>query len=310
MSHPKRRENQMRGLGKSFFRVGVPTALLVVAGSVSLGLAGTTAASASPPPNGAATITNPNTNAPLTSGGSTTVFTVDLPAQAACSKDTAANGYHVFSYLVTQATDPYTVTFGSGTPSAGYGLIDGNGYYGSANTAPTTGQIINIPADFEWADELNAGATATTLDGGSSATWETGIACANPAGTLTDYWNTSVTFTKSTTDPNKFVWSVPTASLDTTKTTVKCAPKKAKVGKVDKCTATVADSTHKTTKPTGTVTWSGGPGAFGTSTCTLSAGKCTDTFTPSAKGTDTLTAAYGGSATEKVSSGTAKLKVT
>jgi hypothetical protein len=298
----------MRGLGKSFLGIGVPTALLMVAGSVSLGLAAPTAASASTL-NGTATITNPSTNQPLSSGASTTTFTVDLPAQAACSADTATNGYHVFSYLVPQGTDVTTISFAGGTPSTGFGLIDGNGYYGSANTAPTTGQIIDIPADFEWADLLNVGASAATLDGGSSATWEGGLACADPSGTLTDYWNTPVIFTKSTTDPNKFVWTVPTVSPDKTKTTVKCAPKKGKVGKVDTCTATVADTTHPTTKPTGTVTWTGGTGAFGSPTCTVSAGKCTDTFTPSAKGVSTLKASYGGGATDAASSGTAKLKV-
>jgi hypothetical protein len=305
MSHPNRRENQMRGLGKSILGVGLPTALLVVAGSVSLGLAATPAAWAT---SGTATITDPNTNLPLSSGGSTTVFTVDLPAQAACSKDTANNGYHVFSYLVTASTNISTLTFGTGAPSSGYGLADGSGYYGSANTAPTTGEVINIPNDFEWADTLNIGASAATLDGGSHATWEAGLACANPAGTLTDNWNTPVTFTKSTSDPHGFVWTAGVPK-DTTKTTVKCAPKAGKIGKVDTCTATVADSTSKSTKPTGTVSWSGGTGAFGTPTCTLSAGKCTDTFTPSAKATDTLTGAYGGSASEAVSSGTAKLKV-
>ncbi len=188
--------------------------------------------------------------------------------------------------------------------------MDGSGYYGSANTAPTTGQIINIPSDFQWAYLVTAGVTtAATLDGGSSATWQAGIACANSNGTLTDYWNTPVTFTKSTTDPNKFTWTAG-VPLDTTKTTVKCAPKKGKIGKADKCTATVTDSTNKKTKPTGTVTFSGGTGAFGSPTCTLAAGKCTDTFTPSAKGSNTLKASYGGSATEKTSSGTAKLKVT
>jgi hypothetical protein len=298
----------MRSLGKSFFRVGLPAAVLVVAGSASFGLVAT-AASASTL-DGTATITNPNTNLPLTSGGSTTVFTVDLPAQAACTGDTASDGYHVYSYLVSKTTNIVTgLNFSSGTPSTGFGLIDSSGYYGPANTAPTTGQIIDNPADFEWADLLNAGATASGLTGASSTTWEAGLACANSSGTVTDYWNTPVTFTKSTTDPNKFTWTAG-VPLDTTKTTVKCAPKKGKTGKADKCTATVADTKSKTTKPTGTVTFSGGTGAFGTPTCTLAAGKCTDTFTPSAKGTDTLTASYGGSATEAASSGTAKLKVT
>jgi hypothetical protein len=76
----------------------------------------------------------------LSGGGSETQFTVDLPAQAACSGDTATDGYHVFSYLLPKGTSVQSITFSSSGPSAGLGFADGSGYYGSANTAPTTGQ--------------------------------------------------------------------------------------------------------------------------------------------------------------------------
>jgi len=136
------------------------------------------------------------------------VFTVVLtPSPADCSGDTASGGYHVYSYLLPQATAVTTDDFSTGSPSEGLGLVDSSGYYGPANTAPTTGQIINIPADFEWADLLSLGETAANLDNGSSAVWDAGIACANSSGAVTDYWNTQVTFTKSTSDPNGFVWS-------------------------------------------------------------------------------------------------------
>ncbi len=157
--------------------------------------------------NGTATITNPSNNQPLSSGGSTTVFGVDLPAQAACSGDTATDGYHVFSYLVPVTTSVTSITFVGGSPSTGFGLIDGSGYYGSANTAPTTGQVIGIPADFQWADLLNLGVTASTLDGGTGE-WNTGLACANSSGVVTDYWNTEVNFIASGSDANGFIWSV------------------------------------------------------------------------------------------------------
>ena len=39
------------------------------------------------------------------SGGSSTPFTVVLPANASCSGDTAHDGYHVYSYLVPRGTD-------------------------------------------------------------------------------------------------------------------------------------------------------------------------------------------------------------
>jgi hypothetical protein len=157
--------------------------------------------------DGVATTTN-TTLSPLTSGGSTTQFSVVLPANAACTGDTATGGYHVYSYLVPQGTNIPTVTFTS-HPSTGYGFVNNVGvYYGAVNTAITTGQIPTLPTNFEWGPWVsNDGVPASTFDGGSSAIWEGGIACANSSGTLTDYWNTQLTFTASGSDPNGFTWS-------------------------------------------------------------------------------------------------------
>ena len=90
-------------------------------------------------------------------------------------------------------------------------------YYGSANTASTTGQIIGIP-DFEWGPAIHGdGLTSALLyNGGTSGVWEAGIACANSSGVVTDYWNTEITFTSSNTDPDGFVWAdVPGLPTDT-----------------------------------------------------------------------------------------------
>ncbi|MGD0381472.1 MAG: hypothetical protein ABSC30_15970 [Acidimicrobiales bacterium] len=167
--------------------------------------------------NGTATITDPALN-PLSSGGSGTSFSVALPAQAACTGDTASDGYHVFSYLVPQGTSPTTISFNTGFPSTGYGFFSSIGtYYGSANTASTTGQIIGIP-DFEWGPAIHGdGLTSALLyNGGTSGVWEAGIACANSSGVVTDYWNTEITFTSSNTDPDGFVWAdVPGLPTDT-----------------------------------------------------------------------------------------------
>jgi LPXTG-motif cell wall-anchored protein len=161
--------------------------------------------------DGTATITNPSNGQPLGTGGSqvpsSTPFTIDLPAQAACSGDTSTDGYHVFSYLLAQGTTVTTDSFSSGFPSEGLGLFYSKGYYGSADTAPTTGQVISIPTDFDFADLLSHGQTAATLDGGSTLSWEAGLACAQSNGTVSDYWNTVVTFTTSNSDPNGFTWS-------------------------------------------------------------------------------------------------------
>ncbi len=165
------------GLGLRGRRAGIIVAL----GSWSLYAATSATQASAATLNGTATIVNPTDNSALSGGGSATVFGVTLPAQAACSGDTATDGYHVYSYLVPQGTAVMALTFVGGTPSSGFGLIDGSGYWGAQNTAPTTGQIIDIPADFEWADLLNAGATATGLTTGNGK-WETGLLCANSTG--------------------------------------------------------------------------------------------------------------------------------
>jgi hypothetical protein len=41
-----------------------------------------------------------------------------------------------------------------------------------------------------------------------SARWEGGIACANTDGVVTNYWNSNVEFTASSTDPGGFTWKV------------------------------------------------------------------------------------------------------
>jgi len=200
----QRAKGTVMKIGRSVRGVGTVVAL---GAALALWALPTATASASTL-DGTATITNPVTSAALSSGGSTTVFTVVLtPAPADCSGDTATDGYRVYSYLLPEATSITSNDFSSGSPSEGLGLVDGSGYYGPANTAPNTGQIISIPSDFEWADLLNLGETASELDGGSSAVWNAGIACANSSGAVTDYWNTQVTFTSSVSDPHGFVWS-------------------------------------------------------------------------------------------------------
>jgi len=187
----------------SLRRVAARTVGLGLAGALLFGALQGASASASTL-GGTATIANPSNSQPLASGGSTTLFTVTLPQGAACSGDTANNGYHVYSYLVPKGTTITSLTF-VGQPSQGYGLFDSGGnYYGPQNTAITTGQIVSIPNNFEWAPLVTGGVlTVAQLSG----VWEAGLACANSSGTLTDYWNTEVTFTASGSDPNGFTWA-------------------------------------------------------------------------------------------------------
>jgi hypothetical protein len=220
-SHPPNRSRRTGGAGATA-RVGL-TALL--AGLTTLGtlvLAGAAPASASTI-GGSAALASPGTATTLPSGASITPFTVSLPSQAACDSDTASHGYHVYSYLVPQGTSLSGVTF-EGFPSTGFGLVDNTGtYFGPANTAIGTGQIVSIPNNFQWGPLVSDGGLTLSqlLYTGSgkkaSGIWEAGLACADTHGALADNWNTQVTFTASATDPNKFVWAaVPGMAIVTT----------------------------------------------------------------------------------------------
>jgi hypothetical protein len=194
-------------------RAGLAVALAALTGVATLTLAvvGMGAATASTL-NGVATTATPSNDNYLASGGSNTDFTVTLPSGAVCTGDTAHDGYHVWSYLVEKSATISSTTFSDNTgPSQGFGLYESDlNYYGPVNTAQTTGQIIGIPNDFQWGAGVSGGSfTAADLlyTGGTSGIWEGGLACANSSGVLTDNWNTQITFTKSTSDPNGFTWS-------------------------------------------------------------------------------------------------------
>ena len=202
--HPGRRSHRT---GRRVMLAGL--ASIAVLASLVVGRAGPASASTL---NGTATIVSPGTTTPLPSGGSADLFGISLPAQAACEGDTATHGYHVYSYLVPQGTNLSTVTFTT-HPSVGSGLFESNGkYYGPINTAVTTGQITGIPNDFQFSQVLTHGVTLPQLlytGSGSTASgiWESGLACANSSGALTDNWNTVVTFNASSTDSNGFTWA-------------------------------------------------------------------------------------------------------
>jgi hypothetical protein len=160
-----------------------------------------------------ATIANPGGLTALTSGGSETQFTLNLPAQASCYADSAKGGFLVYSYMVKPNTNLSTLSYVNGPPSGTYGLVTSpHTYFGSVNTAATTGQVIGVPNDFEWAPLTNTSSgfkvplSSILYTGGTSGIWDVGLLCAK-AGKPIQYWNTKVTFTASGSDPNGFVWS-------------------------------------------------------------------------------------------------------
>ncbi|HTZ09225.1 MAG TPA: putative Ig domain-containing protein [Acidimicrobiales bacterium] len=203
---------------------GAVVAAVVAGAIVPLVLGASTPALASTL-DGAAVITDTASN-PLSSGASTAEFSLALAptnaTPAACSGDTASDGYHVYSYLVQAGTTISSLTFTS-HPSAGLGLVNNVGvYYGSANTAIHTGQIVSIPTNFEFGPLVaDDGVALSTLlyTGGTTGVWEAGLACATSSGTLSDYWNVPVTFSASGSDPNGFVWSAYQTTPQTAPTT-------------------------------------------------------------------------------------------
>ena len=95
------------------------------------------------------------------------------------------------------------------------------------------------------------------------------------------------------------------ATLRTTSTTVTCTPGSVTVGGATKCTATVKDTAAGTpSTPAGTITFtSSTSGTFSPVTCTLSGGSCASSFSPSAGGQDTISAAYSGDKSHAASRG-------
>ncbi len=180
---------------------------LAVASGPSLLISGTAGAAVTV---GSAEITQPGTNTPLRSGGSTTLYGVALPAGASCSADTEHHEYHIYTYLLAKRLAPTAVNVGkwpySGLGTDGrFGFISGGEYVGALNTAPGTGAVVGLPEEYTWSRLTPAD---LFTKGESSSTWNAGIACANPRGVITNYWNTEVIFTASKTDPGGFTWRV------------------------------------------------------------------------------------------------------
>ena len=140
---------------------------------------------------GTAVITAGGESTPLNSGGSATLYGVQLPSGASCPGDTAHDGYLVYSYLVPAGVSPTVVSFKTGDPSKYYGYISEGSYYGAVNTAENTGEIVEIPPQFTWSRLTPADLFPP---GAHTATWDGGIACADTHGVVTNYWNSEIVF--------------------------------------------------------------------------------------------------------------------
>jgi fibronectin type III domain protein/Big-like domain-containing protein len=260
--------------------------------------------------------------------GSGTVTAIGSPV-------TVSGGTATFDYTTVSGdagSDNYTAIF---TPNAGtnYSVSDSNSLPFTVNGggatvpgAPTSpsATLGKKSIAVKWTDPASNGGSPITGYDVYCSTSSSPSTSGTPSATVSGATATSATVTgtskKSTyycvvTAANAQGQSAasPVAStkgLDKTKTTVACAPKKVATGVKATCTAKVSDSTTKSATASGTVAWSGGTGSFGNPSCTLSAGSCSVSFTPSAKGTQTITATFSGNGTQATSKGTGKLKVT
>jgi hypothetical protein len=250
---------------------------LITTGSMMLVLEHSASATTTATLSGNAVIANGSTDAEQDAGGSADLFTVNLPSGAACPADSSTGGFYVYSYLVKKGTDFSTLTFVN-HPSVGLGLFTNTNAYFRANTAVGSPALINqIPSTLQFAALLKNSTLATLLYSGSTGVWEAGIACAdsNNGGALSNYWNTEVTFTASSSDANGFTWAQVVGS-----------------------TTTTDPSTTTTTTAGGTTTTTAG----GTTT-TTSGTSSTSTSTTLAGAASAASASSGGSGTGSSVSG-------
>jgi len=231
---------------------------------------------------GNATVTDPQTNQPLTSGGSSTSFTLKLPAGAACTGDSATGQYKVQSYMVPSNVDPGSLQFGSTGPQpTAFGanfkepLYDTNGTaYVNGQTANATtpggpGPIINIPT-FNFAVYSPGNIPA--------GIYNVGIACTlGPASTTQEdkYWNVQLTFTTDQNDsPAQIHWTVtPTATTSTTGAATTSSTSSSTTSTTthgSTTSTTTGGTTTTTTHATTTSTTTGGTTTTSTSTPTRS----------------------------------------
>ena len=283
--------------------VTVLAIVLMAAGSLLLAFE-RTAAAATPTYSGAATIADGSSDTTELSGGSASLFTFNLPAQAACPGDTTTGGYLLDSYLVPQSTPLSSLTFSGGIPSAGFALYNSanNKAWVAQNTNTGTGQISGIPNAFEFGSASQVGHSRPALTSllASPGVWEAGVAC-DLNGALTDYWNTEVTFTASTSDPGGFTWTqVPgnqSGSTSTTTTTGGSGTTTTTSDPSATTTTTTSASTTTTTAASSTTTTAAGVSSAaigGTGTGSSGTGS---TFSSGSTGTGSSSTGTGSSGT-------------
>ncbi len=207
-----------------FWRTATKAGMAATALGLGLAVFSSQAAFAALGTVGTATPINPTTKAPLTgSQPSQTLFNFALSPTsgqpvAYCSGASSTNGTQEQSYLIPASTSPASLTYTGGNinGTGNFSLYDNSGaQVGPTNTA-TSGQVVAIQnANIDLGDNFPV---STVIPSGTSAQWNMGIACTVPpagggAATVTDYWNTIVTFTTSAGDPMGYTWTYGTAAV-------------------------------------------------------------------------------------------------
>ncbi len=226
-----------------------------------------------------AAATSPNAGQLLSGGGTAEQFTLVNPTFAACSGDSANDGYRIQSYVVPAAINPETLTFDSNGPiPAGTGAAlrvplfnSVNGVpFVDRNTAVETGQIVGVPA-FSFAVFGAEGGTIVP-----AGTYNVGLACTLGSASATQldkYWNVQINVTTAAADPGGFTWTVLGQDPTTTTTSTSTG------------SSTTSTSTGSSTTSTGSSTTSSSTSSTGSSTTTSTVAVRGVTQTPGSGGT-------------------------
>jgi hypothetical protein len=147
---------------------------------------------------------------PLATGGSTTEFSLELPAESDCPGDSEHDSWRVQTFLVPSTIDPGTLTWAIGPQSdAGtvYSLYDTftqpviEGLLPSNDGTGKPARITTLPP-MDFAVFVPKGTLA-------AGTYRVGVACTN-FGATGPYWDTELTVSADASDePAGLAWAAP-----------------------------------------------------------------------------------------------------
>ena len=202
----------------------------------------------------------------------------------------------------------YDMASGLGTPNGATlpaALCDPVTVTNPGNQTSVLGTSVNLAIKASDSKGATLSYSASGLPAGLSINTSTGVISGTPTAAGTSSVTVTATDTSSAHSSATFSWTIDTRS---TGTSVTCAPSTVTVGAATTCTATVSDTASGTaTTPSGTVSFTAKPsgaGSFGGGgSCTLSGtgttgvASCQSSYTPSASGSEAMSASYPGDTT-------------